>query len=125
MTPRLETVYLPDKSEFSSFISSALTERGIQVVDFDHSTEQIETINGVVIFHENHNFDKRSAELRDLFELRQVPVHKVDMSGTMNVALTHLSLFLERIKGTAVLFLGADMLVQNPKLELFREKFSL
>lgn len=125
MIPRLETVYLTDKSQFASFIASALTDRNIQVVEFDHSADQVETINGVVIFHENHNFDKRSAELRDLFELRQIPVHKVDMSGTMNVALTHLSLFLERIKGTAVLFLGADALVQNPKLELFREKFSL
>lgn len=92
---------------------------------FVESAEQIEVIDGVVLFHENHNFDKQVAELRDLFDQRQVAMHKIDLSGTMNVALSHLSLFLDRTKCKNVLFLGSENLKDNPKLEVFKEKWTL
>ena len=92
---------------------------------FVESPEQIEIIDGVVLFHENHNFDKQVAELRDLFDQHQVAMHKIDLSGTMNVALSHLSLFLDRTKCKHVLFLGSENLKDNPKLEVFKEKWTL
>jgi hypothetical protein len=125
MTSHIRTIYLQDKSAFAASISGSLTERGFTTETFDESTEQIEAIDGVVLFHENHNFDKHIAELRDLFDKRQVATHKIDMSGTMNVALSHLSLFFERIKCKNVLFLGSESLKDNPKLEIFKEKWTL
>lgn len=123
MTSTISTIFLPEKTAFTASIQNSLTDRGFQVESFTGSPEQIESVDGVVLFHENHNFDKPVAELRDLFEQRQIAMHKVDLSGTMNVALSHLSLFFERTKCKKVIFLGSDNLKDNPKLELFKEKW--
>jgi hypothetical protein len=102
-----------------------LVESGFNVVSFDNSQEQAEKIDAVVLFHENHNFDKRVSELRDNFDRLQVASHKIDLSGTMNVALSHLSLFFDRTKCKNVLFLGSDNLKNHPKLAVFQEKWNL
>jgi hypothetical protein len=125
MTPQNSTIYLPEKAVFSAEISAALTGRGFAVENFTETEDQIEKIDGVVLFHDNHNFDRHVAELRDLFDLRQVAMHKIDLSGTLNVALSHLSLFFDRTKCRNVLFLGSDNLKNHPKLELFKEKWTV
>ncbi len=123
MTPHDSTIYLQEKTAFAASIRPSLTDRGLVTAPFDDS--QIEYIDGVVLFHDNHNFDKSVAELRDLFENRQVGMHKIDLSGTMNVALSHLSLFFDRTKCKKVLFLGSESLKDHPKLEIFKEKWIL
>jgi hypothetical protein len=125
MTTHIKTIYTPEKSAFATNIRSWLTDRGFNVEAFDESIDQVEAIDAVVIFHENHNFDRPVADLRDLFDKRQVAMHKIDMSGTMNVAISHLSLFLERTQCKHVLFLGSEGLKDNPKMELFKEKWNL
>lgn len=125
MTTHIKTIFTPEKSAFAVSIRTWLSERGFNVDTFDETIDQIELIDAVVIFHEHHNFDRSVAELRDLFERRQVAMHKIDMSGTMNVAISHLSLFLERTQCKFVLFLGSEGLKDNPKMELFKEKWNL
>jgi hypothetical protein len=125
MTTHIQIIYTPEKSAFSADIRNWLTDKGFVVESFTETAEQIERMDAVVIFHENHNFDRNVAELRDLFEKRQVAMHKIDMSGTMNVALSHLSLFFERTKCKHVLILGSENLKDNPKMDLFKEKWNL
>lgn len=125
MTLHIQTIHIDEKSAFAATMSNWLTEKGFIVVPYDETAEQKEKIDGVVIFHDNHNFDKRVAELRDDFDRLQVAMHKIDLSGTMNVALSHLSLFFERIKCKNVLFLGSENLKDHPKLEVFKEKWNL
>lgn len=125
MTLHIKTIYTEEKSPFAITIRSWLEGRGFQVETFNESIEQMDAIDAVVIFHDNHNFDRRIAELRDTFEKLQVAMHKIDMSGTMNVALSHLSLFFERTQCKNVLFLGSDSLKDHAKMELFKEKWNL
>lgn len=125
MTTHIKTIYTPEKSAFAADIRNWLVERGFNVETFDESDDQVEAIDAVVIFHENHNFDRPVSELRDLFEKRQVAMHKIDMSGTMNVAISHLSLFFERTQCKHVLFLGSEGLKDTPKMQLFKEKWNL
>ena len=125
MTTHIKTIYTPEKSAFAADIRNWLTERGFTVETFEETPDKIEIIDAVVIFHENHNFDRPVAELRDLFEKRQTAMHKIDMSGTMNVAISHLSLFFERTQCKNVLFLGSESLKDTPKMELFKEKWNL
>ncbi len=125
MTLHIQTIHIEEKSAFASSMSPWLVEKGFQVQSFEETTLQVESIDAVVIFHENHNFDKRVAELRDHFEKLQIATHKIDLSGTMNVALSHLSLFFDRMKCKNVLFLGSDNLKDHPKLEAFKEKWNL
>lgn len=125
MTTHIKTIYTTEKSAFAADMRNWLIDRGFTTETFDESPDTVERIDAVVIFHENHNFDRPVAELRDLFEKRQVAMHKIDMSGTMNVAISHLSLFFERTQCKHVLFLGSDGLKDNPKMELFKEKWNL
>jgi hypothetical protein len=125
MIKHISTIYTPEKSAFATDLRGWLTGLGFNVETFDESSDGIERIDAVVIFHDNHNFDRPVAELRDLFEKRQVAMHKVDLSGTMNVAISHLSLFVERTQCKHVLFLGSEALKDYPKMELFKEKWNL
>lgn len=123
MALHIQTIYLEEKTAFAQNMNAMLVSKGFEVVAYDESNEQNEIIDGVVLFHENHNFDKRVAELRDHFDKMQVAMHKIDITGTMNVALSHLSLFFDRTKCKNVLFLGSENLKDHPKLEVFKEKW--
>jgi hypothetical protein len=125
MTLHIQTIFIEEKTAFAATMYNWLVESGFNVVPFDNSQEQGEKIDAVVLFHENHNFDKRVSELRDNFDRLQVASHKIDLSGTMNVALSHLSLFFDRTKCKNVLFLGSDNLKNHPKLAVFQEKWNL
>ncbi len=119
------TIFLEEKTAFTTTIETTLASKGIPVELFDQSPDLIEKIDALVIFHDNHNFDKRTAEVRDQFEKLQIAIHKIDLSGTMNVALSHLSLFFDRVKCKNVLFIGSAQLKDHPKLEVFKEKWTL
>lgn len=125
MTLHIKTIFTEEKSPFANSINSWLIERGMNVSSFTETDDQMEAIDALVIFHENHNFDKRISELRDTFDKLQVSMHKIDISGTMNVALSHLSLFFERTQCKNVLFIGSENLKDHPKLILFKEKWNL
>lgn len=125
MTLHIKSIYTEEKSPFAASINSWLIERGMNVVAFTESDDQVEVIDAVVIFHENHNFDRRVSELRDTFEKLQVSMHKIDVNGTMNVALSHLSLFFERTQCKNVLFIGSESLKDHPKLAVFKEKWNI
>lgn len=121
----IKTIFTEEKSAFASDIRVWLLDRGFNVESYDESAGQTEMIDGVVLFHENHNFDKHITELRDRFDALQVAMHKIDISGTINVALSHLNLFFERTQCKHVLFLGSNNLNNHPKMELFKEKWAI
>lgn len=125
MTAHIQTIYTVEKSAFADAVNSWLEGLGFNVLSFNDESELIEKMDALVIFHENHNFDKRVMELRDLFEVHQLPIHKVDLTGTMNVALSHLSLFFDRTKCKHVLFLGSDSLKDFPKMDVFKENWNI
>lgn len=125
MTAHIQTIYTVEKSVFADTVNAWLEGLGFNVLPFHDEAELIDQMDALVLFHENHNFDKRVLELRDLFEVHQLPIHKIDLSGTMNVALSHLSLFFDRTKCKHVLFLGSDNLKDLPKMDIFKENWNI
>ncbi len=119
------TIFLEEKSAFTTTIETTLLEKGFNVEHIDALAEGDIPVDALVIFHDNHNLDKHTSEIREHFEKHQIATHKIDLSGTLNVALSHLSLFLERIKSKKVLFIGAPSLKDHPKMEVFKEKWNL
>lgn len=125
MTAHIQTIYTEEKTAFAASVNPWLQSIGFVVEPFEESDEIKDKIDAVVIFHDNHNFDKRVTELRDLFEMLQAPIHKIDLSGTLNVALSHLSLFFDRTKCKNVLFVGSETIKDHPKMDVFKEKWNL
>lgn len=119
------TIFVEEKSAFTTTIETTLLEKGFTVEHIDPLAEGDIPVDALVIFHDNHNLDKHTIEVRDHYEKHQVATHKIDLSGTLNVALSHLTLFLERIKCKKVLFIGSPSLKDHPKMEVFKEKWTL
>jgi len=119
------TIFLEEKSAFTTTLESTLIEKGFAVEVINPIPDEDVPVDAVVLFHDNHNLDKRIVEIRDYYEKHQIAIHKIDLSGTLNVALTHLSLFLDRIQSKKVLFVGSPSLKDHPKMEVFKEKWTL
>lgn len=83
--------------------------------------EKINEIEGLLLFHENHDLDKSQQELMHLFEQKQRAISKIDINGTLSVALSNFSLWMERNKCKTLLVTGSEELTKNPNLERFLE----
>ncbi len=119
---KVTQLYFED-STFGKAISDWAEGIGIETVKFDHKTEeQLDQIDGLLLFHENHDIDKGQQELLAAFEQKQRGISKIDINGTLSVAVSNFSLWLDRNKCKTILATGSDALTKNPNLERFLEQ---
>jgi hypothetical protein len=122
---KLDKIFLKNNSRFSNLLTNWANQRNYEVEEFTEKKEDPEAgIDGLVIFNQNQSLDKEIAELRDLFDHKQKPVHKIDINGTLMVGVSNLDLLIERNKCKKVLIIGADSLIENPNLERYLERLN-
>ncbi len=122
MLNKLEKIYLDEKTSFTEVITSWANTKGFEVEKLTDDEDFHDNVQGAVLFHENYNLDKRVSDWRDFFDKFQVPIHKVDLSGTMNVAISHYSLFLERERCKSIAIIGSEDLLKNEKFAQLIDK---
>ena len=116
----LDKIFLKDNSRFSNYLTSWVNELNIEVLEFSSKNEDSEEgIDGLVIFTENQEVDKEILDIRSIFDKNQKPVHKIDINGTLMVGVSNLELWIERNGCKKVLFLGSDVMLDNPNLERY------
>ena len=113
----IKKIYTKNKSKFSDRIEALSLAKDIPFVVLDKEDLDFDEIDSLVIFHEDHNLDSNGAEIRDAFERKLRPIHKIDINGTKQVIISHFGLWLERNKIESPLFVGTDQLIDNPKIE--------
>jgi len=119
---KLNKILLRANSKFSVVLNTWATENGYEVEDFDDKKEHPEEgVDGLVIFTQNQTLDKEISEIRDMFDHKQKPVHKIDINGTLMVGISNLDLWVERNKCKRALFIGADNLLENMNLVRYME----
>ena len=119
---KLNKILLRTNSKFSVVLNTWATENGYEVEDFDDKKENPEEgVDGLVIFTQNQTLDKEISEIRDMFDHKQKPVHKIDINGTLMVGISNLDLWVERNKCKRALFIGADNLLENMNLVRYME----
>jgi hypothetical protein len=118
----IETIYTRGKSKFSARIETWCSQKGIENQLIEKDEKLIEEIDGLVIFHEDHNLDSIGVELREVFERKLKPIHKIDVNGTKQVSLSHYGLWLERNACKNVLMIGTESLVDNESFETLMSK---
>ena len=117
---KLDKIFLKDNSRFSNYLTSWVNELNIEVLEFSAKNEDSEEgIDGLVIFTENQEVDKEILDIRSIFDKNQKPVHKIDINGTLMVGVSNLELWIERNGCKKVLFLGSDVMLDNPNLERY------
>lgn len=117
---KLDKIFLKDNSRFSNYLTSWVNELNIEILEFSSKNEDSEEgIDGLVIFTENQEVDKEILDIRSIFDKNQKPVHKIDINGTLMVGVSNLELWIERNGCKKVLFLGSDVMLENPNLERY------
>ena len=85
----------------------------------------IELFDSLLIISENQSISKENWNLKSLFDKNQKPTYRIDINGTLNVAIANLELWLESNKSKNLLIVGKDEIVKNKNLDRFLEKLSV
>lgn len=96
----------------------------IPIEIFDGKESLMETVDSLVILHEDHNILKEHKELRELVEKNHKPTRQVDINGTINASVSSFLFWLENNKPKSVLIVGDEKLVSGTRLETYLTKLS-
>ena len=120
----LKKIFLRNKDKFELVVEDWSNRMKIQVEVFDGKESLTDTVDSLVILHEDHNISKENKELRELLERRHKPTHQVDINATINASITQLRFWLENNKPNNVLFVGDDKLLKSTRLNDYFDKLS-
>lgn len=119
----IKEIFTAEGSSFGQAISTWAESLNAEVHPIDlKNNELFEGVDGLVLFHETHDITKGNQEILGIFENKQRAISKIDINGTLMVAVSNFSLWMERNKCKSLLIIGADELLKNPNLERFLEK---
>lgn len=119
----LEIIYLKPDSTFSTRLSEWASTMGIQTEFYDFKSEEIAT-DGLLLINENQDIDKDAEEIHAFFDVKHFPTQKIDINGTLQVAVSNFQNWMRNFKCKTILILGADDLVQNENLDRFLDRAS-
>ncbi|MBU2020509.1 MAG: hypothetical protein KJ941_12755 [Bacteroidetes bacterium] len=118
----IEKIFTRTSSKFSERISQWCESKNLEVISIEKDDKMGEDIDSLVIFHEDHNLDSASVELRDSFEKKLKPIHKIDVNGTKQVSVSHFGLWVERNNCKNILMVGTDTIFDSTNFELLLSK---
>lgn len=116
---KIESIYIAAKSKFSTYVAEWAVSVGITTEEFDIKSQIDNKGLGLLLVNENHDLDKDLVDLYDLFDKKHVPSQKIDVNGTLQVAVSNFELWLNNNKCNKVIILGDDSLVKNENLDRF------
>lgn len=117
---KVETIYLSQENGFASAIKEWATENNIEATVIDiKSVDLIDTVDGVAIFHENHNIAKDQEEVQEYLNNHNRPGYRIDINGTLAATKSNFTMWIERNKTKRLLLLGAPEISKNPNLKRF------
>lgn len=123
---KLDNIYLKASTPFSDSINSWSEENANKVNEVKERYDaQIELFDSLLIISENQSISKENWNLKSLFDKNQKPTYRIDINGTLNVAIANLELWLESNKSKNLLIVGKDEIVKNKNLDRFLEKLSV
>jgi len=122
---KLETIYLKANTPFSKAIQAWCSENANEVVHTKERYElSIELFDSLLIVSENQSISKENWNLKSLYDQNQKSTYRIDINGTLNVAIVNLKLWLHSNKAKHLLVVGKDEIIKNEKLERFLSKLN-
>lgn len=116
---RLETIYLRVESPFSNYVRDWAERLGINVEAYEYKPSEDQEPDGLLLINENQDIRKDIDEIHSFFDKKHIPTQKIDLNGTLQVAINSFQMWSGANKCKAILILGADDLVKNENLDRF------
>jgi hypothetical protein len=117
---KIETIYVIENNKFGKAITEWAEDKRIQVVPTPQKNNDLsDLVDGVVLFHENHNFSKEDGDTQEALNNDNKAVHKVDINGTLAATNSNFNMWLDRNRPRTLLILGDDKVVKNTNLPNF------
>lgn len=117
---KIETIYVIENNKFGKAIAEWAEDKRIEVVPTTQKNDNLsELIDGVVLFHENHNFSREDEDTQSELSRGNTPVHKVDINGTLAATNSNFNMWLDRNRPQSLLILGDDEVAKNGNLPNF------
>ena len=123
---KLDNIYLKAGTPFSKSIYNWSEYNANTVNQFkDRYDMNMELFDSLLIVSENQSISKENWNLKSLFDKNQKPCYRIDINGTLNVAIANLELWLESNKSRNLLIVGKDEIVKNKNLDRFLDKLTV
>ncbi len=119
----LETIYLKSDSAFSAQLSEWASTLGVKTEQYDFKSDEI-SVDGLLVINANQDIDKDTEEVHAFFDLKHFPTQKVDVNGTLQVAVSNFQNWMRNFKCKNILILGSDDLINNENLDRFLQRAS-
>ena len=122
----IDKIFLQTHTKFAKALSDWAQDMNVEIVDFhERNIEEVDQMDGLLIFNENQTIEREASELRDVFDLQQKPIQKIDINGTLVVGISNFTFWLERNNCKKILVVGSDHLLENPNLDRFLSNIKL
>ena len=123
---KIDKIFLQTHTKFAKALADWAHDMNVEIVDFhERNIEEVDQMDGLLIFNENQTIEREAAELRDVFDLKQKPIQKIDINGTLVVGISNFTFWLERNNCKKILVVGSDHLLENPNLDRFLSNIKL
>ena len=123
---KIDKIFLQTHTKFAKALADWAQDMNVEIVDFhERNIEEVDQMDGLLIFNENQTIEREASELRDVFDLKQRPIQKIDINGTLVVGISNFTFWLERNNCKKILVVGSDHLLENPNLDRFLSNIKL
>lgn len=118
----VEAIYVIKDNKFGKAIAEWAESLNIELFTVaQHNEELSNSVDGIVLFHENHNFNKEDDETQLYLNNDNKMIHKVDLNGTLSATNSNFNMWMDRNRLGKLLFLGSDSVAKNENLSKFLE----
>lgn len=118
----INSIWLRPNSKFSSYVTKWAEQAGIPTTEFDVKSEDLP--QGLLLINANQDLEKEISEIHALFDKKHIPSQRIDINGTLQVAVSNFEMWLAKNKCKEILILGAEELLENENLDRFFDRIS-
>jgi hypothetical protein len=106
----LNSIYIKADSDFSKFLNEWALNNDVEILNYDQKSSDFP--EGLLLINANQDIDRDHLDIHTLFDKKHIPTQKIDVNGTLQVAVSNMEIWLNNFKCKNILILGSDTLLK-------------
>ena len=95
------------------------TKMNFEVEGYEFKPQEDQKPDGLLLINENQDIRRDIDEIHTFFDKKHIPTQKIDLNGTLQVAVNSFKMWIDANKCKKILVLGSDEVVKNDNLNRF------